>query len=52
VIKKFNQIIGIILATKLMMWAVPDSKRFIKGIVITAVVILLTLLLSNVWMLD
>ena len=25
------------------MWAVPDSKRFIKGIVITAVVILLTM---------
>ena len=26
-----------------MMWAVPDSKRFIKGIVITVVVILLTI---------
>ena len=25
------------------MWVVPDSKRFIKGIVITAVVILLTM---------
>ena len=42
-IKKFNQIIGVIVATKLMMWAVPDSKRFIKGIVITAAVILLTM---------
>ncbi len=42
-IKKFNQLIGFILASKLMMWAVPDSKRFIKGIVITAVVILLTM---------
>ena len=42
-IKKFNQLVGFILATKLMMWAVPDSKRFIKGIVITAVVILLTI---------
>ena len=26
-----------------MMWAVPDSKRFIKGIVITAVVVLLVI---------
>ncbi len=26
-----------------MMWAVPDSKRFIKGTVITVVVILLTI---------
>ena len=42
-IKKLYQVIGVILASKLMMWAVPDSKRFIKGIVITAVVILLTM---------
>ena len=42
-IKKFNQLIGFILASKLMIWAVPDSKRFIKGILITAVVILLTM---------
>ena len=42
-IKKLYQVIGVILASKLMMWAVPDSKRFIKGIVITAVVILLTI---------
>ena len=41
-IKKLNSFIGFILASKLMMWAVPDSKRFIKGIVITAAVILLT----------
>jgi len=40
VLKKLNQIIGIILATKLMTWALPDSKRFIKGISITAVTIL------------
>ena len=40
-LKKFNQIIGIILATKLMTWAMPDSKRFIKGISITAAAILL-----------
>ena len=42
-IKKLNSLIGFILASKLMMWAVPDSKRFIKGIVITAAVILLTM---------
>ena len=42
-IKKLYQVIGVMLASKLMMWAVPDSKRFIKGIVITAVVILLTM---------
>ena len=42
-IKKFNQIIGLILASKVMMWVLPDSKRFIKGIVITAIVILLTM---------
>ena len=36
-LKKVNQIIGIILATKLMTWALPDSKRFIKGVLITAV---------------
>ena len=42
-LKKFNQIIGIILATKLMTWALPDSKRFIKGISITAASILLIL---------
>ena len=35
-IKKLYQVIGVILASKLMMWALPDSKRFIKGIVITA----------------
>ena len=42
-IKKLNSFIGFILASKLMMWAVPDSKRFIKGTVITAAVILLTM---------
>ena len=46
-IKKFNQLIGFILASKLMMWAVPDSKRFIKGIVIAAAVILLTMYLHS-----
>ena len=42
-IKKLNSLIGFILASKLMMWAVPDSKRFIKGIVFTVAVILLTM---------
>jgi len=41
VIKKLNQIVGFLLATKLMTWAIPDSKRFIKGILITLVIILL-----------
>ena len=40
-IKKLNQIVGLLLATKLMTWAIPDSKRFIKGILITLVIILL-----------
>ena len=40
-IKKLNQIVGFLLATKLMTWAIPDSKRFIKGILITLVIILL-----------
>ncbi len=43
VVKKFNQFISLILGTKLMMWAVPDSKRFIKGIVAAAAVVLLVI---------
>jgi len=39
VVRKFNQLISFVLGTKLMMWAVPDSKRFIKGIAITVVAI-------------
>ena len=39
-IRKLNQIVGLILATKLMTWVVPDSKRFIKGITTTAIIIL------------
>ena len=42
-IKKFNQIAQFLLATKLMTWAIPDSKRFIKGILITVLVVLLCL---------
>ena len=42
-VRKFNQVISAILGTKLMMWAVPDSKRFIKGIAITAVAVLLVI---------
>jgi len=43
VIKKLNQIVGLLLATKLMTWAIPDSKRFIKGILITSLIILLSI---------
>jgi len=43
VIKKLNQIAQFLLATKLMTWAIPDSKRFIKGILITVLVVLLCL---------
>ena len=43
ILKKINQLLVLALGTKVMMWAVPDSKRFIKGIVITAAVILLTM---------
>ena len=42
-IKKLNQLAGLFLATKLMTWAIPDSKRFIKGIIITVLIILLCL---------
>lgn len=42
-IKKLNQIAGLFLATKVMAWAVPDSKRFIKGILITVLIVLLCL---------
>ena len=39
-IRKLNQLVGLILTTKLMTWVVPDSKRFIKGIITTAIIIL------------
>ena len=42
-IKKLNQLAGLFLATKLMTWAIPDSKRFIKGILITVCIVLLCL---------
>ena len=46
-IKKLNQIVGFLLATKLMTWAIPDSKRFIKGILITLLIILLSIYFQN-----
>ena len=46
-IRKFNQLVGLILATKLMTWAVPDTKKFIKGILITAIIILITIYLHS-----
>ena len=39
-IRKLNQLVGLILTTKLMTWVVPDSKRFIKGIITAAIIIL------------
>ena len=47
ILKKINQLLVLALGTKVMMWAVPDSKRFIKGIVIAAAVILLTMYLHS-----
>lgn len=46
-IKKFNQLIALILGTKVMMWAVPDSKRFIKGVLIVLTIVLLTTYFHN-----
>ena len=46
-IRKLNQFVGLILATKLMTWAVPDTKKFIKGILITGIIILITIYLHS-----
>ena len=46
-IRKLNQLVGLILATKLMTWAVPDTKKFFKGILITGIIILLTIYLHS-----
>ena len=46
-IRKLNQLVGLILATKLMTWAVPDTKKFIKGILITGTIILITIYLHS-----
>lgn len=46
-IKKLNQIIALVLGTKVMMWAVPDTKRFLKGFLTTAVIIMLTIYFQN-----
>ena len=46
-IRKLNQLVGLILATKLMTWAVPDTKKFIKGILITGIIILTTIYLHS-----
>tara|TARA_B100000902_G_C27197693_1_gene857333 strand:- start:454 stop:858 length:405 start_codon:yes stop_codon:yes gene_type:complete len=47
VIRKLNQLVGLILATKLMTWAVPDTKKFIKGILITGIIILIAIYLHS-----
>ena len=46
-IRKLNQLVGLVLATKLMTWAVPDTKKFIKGILITFIIILITIYLHS-----
>ena len=46
-IRKLNQLVGLILATKLMTWAVPDTKKFIKGILITGIIILIIIYLHS-----
>ena len=46
-IRKLNQLVGLILATKLMTWAVPDTKKFIKGILTTGIIILITIYLHS-----
>ena len=46
-IKKLNQLIALALGTKLMMWAVPNTKRFIKGILIAIIIVLLTIYFHN-----
>ena len=46
-IRKLNQLVGLILATKLMTWAIPDTKKFIKGILITGIIILITIYLHS-----
>ena len=46
-IRKLNQLVGLILATKLMTWAVPDTKKFIKGILITGIIILIIIYLHG-----
>jgi len=47
VIRKLNQLVGLILATKLMTWAIPDTKKFIKGILTTGIIILITIYLHS-----
>ena len=46
-IRKLNQLVGLVLATKLMTWAVPDTKKFIKGILIAGIIILITIYLHS-----
>jgi len=43
VIKKLNQFVTFLLGLKLLSWVAPDTNRFIKGVLITLLVILLTI---------
>ena len=42
-IKKLNQFVTFLLGLKLLSWVAPDTNRFIKGVLITLLVILLTI---------
>lgn len=46
-LKKLNQILTFVLGTKLMLWAIPDSKRFLKGILILLIIILSSIYFHN-----
>jgi len=43
VIKKLNQFVTFLLGLKVLSWVAPDTNRFIKGISIALVIILLTI---------
>ena len=46
-INKLNQLVKLLLGLKVLSWIVPDSKRFIKGILATILVILFSIYLQN-----
>jgi len=47
VIKKLNQFVTFLLGLKVLSWVAPDTNRFIKGILSTLAVILLTIYFQN-----
>ena len=46
-LKKINTIIGSILALKIFFWAEPNSKKFVKGLFLTLIFIILVLYSHN-----